>query len=182
MGFALSLSCERKGSVAGDARCTRHPVGSVEAHGLCSECHELEARAAERLKNEATWWTLKRLLAGVLLTPLVCFMSCLVLVHPFGNGVMQDISRSHLRSLSRDLKHYRSRYGHYPETHEGFRALVEQGILEDVPTDPWGATYLYRLEGDTAIITTLGGDGAPGGRGVYEDLSLRVPPAQQSGR
>lgn len=43
----------------------------------------------------------------------------------------------------------------------------------DVPADPWGRRYLYRLEEGKPVIECLGKDGLPGGEGL--DADLRYP-------
>jgi general secretion pathway protein G len=78
-----------------------------------------------------------------------------------------------LRNLQAGLDRYREKYGRYPSSAEGFQALVGARFHSEAPRDPWGREYLYRLEGETPVVTTYGADGAAGGEDEDADLSLR---------
>ncbi len=72
--------------------------------------------------------------------------------------------------------------GRYPNDAEGLRALVErpataQGwtgpyLKKGLPTDPWGAAYLYKNPGRNGgpDVFSLGADGKPGGDGENADV------------
>jgi len=61
---------------------------------------------------------------------------------------------------------------------EGLAVLTERsethpgGLLSELPTDPWGNPYEYRLPGQhgTFDIICYGRDGAPGGTGEDADI------------
>lgn len=74
--------------------------------------------------------------------------------------------------------------GRYPTTSEGLSALVRKpGSVDrwsgpylqqqDVPLDPWGNAYEYKVPGGSAPygIVSLGGDGQRGGTGDGADIS-----------
>lgn len=44
------------------------------------------------------------------------------------------------------------------------------GDLEELPTDPWGHDYIYEIQGDYPVVTCLGKDHRPGGRGEDTDV------------
>ena len=48
-------------------------------------------------------------------------------------------------------------------------------LLEEIPADPWGNAYDYRVAPETYNkfeITSYGADGQPGGEGFNEDITL----------
>jgi general secretion pathway protein G len=47
-------------------------------------------------------------------------------------------------------------------------------LSRDLPLDPWGHAYLYKVPGDKGrdyTLTSLGKDGRPGGTGVDADIT-----------
>lgn len=94
-------------------------------------------------------------------------------------------ARAQLDALDKALATYRLDTGHYPNTEQGLKALVERPsnepkwsgpyLTKDLPTDPWGNAYVYRLPGDNGHefeLLTLGKDGQPGGTGMDADISV----------
>lgn len=81
--------------------------------------------------------------------------------------------------------------GIYPPTEQGLQMLVSPPddprlrerwkgpyLDADVPLDPWGNAYVYRLPGDGGrafAIISLGADGQPGGEGNDADLGTASP-------
>ena len=67
------------------------------------------------------------------------------------------VARSQLDAFEKALTSYRLDTGHYPNTEIGLKGLVERPSSEakwagpylskGVPTDPWGAAYVYRRPG-----------------------------------
>ena len=73
------------------------------------------------------------------------------------------------------LEHYKLDTGSYPSTDEGLQALVTNTsnnerwngpyIKNQVPVDPWGNPYLYRMPGENGLdydIFSAGPDKQPG--------------------
>lgn len=73
------------------------------------------------------------------------------------------------------LEHYKLDTGSYPSTDEGLQALVTNSannerwngpyIKNQVPMDPWGNPYLYRMPGENGLdydIYSAGPDKQPG--------------------
>ena len=66
----------------------------------------------------------------------------------------------------------------YPSNEEGLEVLTRSssthsnGIVSEVPHDPWGNPYAYRHPGqhDPFEIVCYGRDGAPGGEGEDADI------------
>ena len=95
-------------------------------------------------------------------------------------------SRTQIDLLGVALDSYRLDNGIYPTTEQGLAALRQRPTREpapgnwrgpylrkDVPLDPWGRPYIYRVESSQDAgyeLQTLGGDGKPGGEGEDKDL------------
>lgn len=92
-------------------------------------------------------------------------------------------AQAQLEMLSKALDQYRFDNGHYPSTAQGLVALVLrpadaprwQGpyLARAVPTDPWGRSFVYRLEGGAPQVYSLGADGQEGGSEAGADIRLR---------
>jgi len=88
------------------------------------------------------------------------------------------------KTLGDALTQYRLDTGSYPTADQGLESLVKapQGVgpnwqgpylAKDVPADPWGHPYLYRVPGRNeteAEIVSLGKDGREGGSGDDADI------------
>jgi len=91
-----------------------------------------------------------------------------------GGHSKQDQARLDLRNIEAAVGLYVRRKGQLPDRVEGLRALVEAGVLETLPVDPWGAPYTFTLSPDGQVeVSSLGADGQPGGDGRDEDLVRR---------
>lgn len=90
---------------------------------------------------------------------------------------------SQMKSIADALDRYRLDTGRFPSSEEGLRALsVDPGNVQgwsgpymshDVPPDPWGAQYVFRMPGESGKdydLLTLGADGRPGGTGEDADI------------
>ena len=93
------------------------------------------------------------------------------------------VARAQIDAFEKAIDAYRLDVGRYPSTEQGLAALVTrpanepkwQGpyLRKDVPPDPWGKPYLYKMPGARADydIISLGKDGQPGGEGEAADIS-----------
>lgn len=105
---------------------------------------------------------------------LVGFVLCLPALLDWFNVchyTRSDEAELDLRNIDAALRLYQNRTGRLPEETEGLRAVAAAGILEKLPVDPWGREYVYRFDGGTAEVLTLGRDGAPGGEGSDVDVA-----------
>jgi general secretion pathway protein G len=96
-----------------------------------------------------------------------------------------DTAKARMDVLEKALDKYRLDTGHYPDAELGLKALVQRPTNEakwkgpylrkQVPLDPWGKAYVYRMPGETAEFELLsfGKDGRPGGSGQAADISNR---------
>ncbi|NWG31557.1 MAG: type II secretion system major pseudopilin GspG [Rhodocyclaceae bacterium] len=92
-------------------------------------------------------------------------------------------ARAQMEALAKALDTYRLDTGHYPSAQQGLAALRERPagevkwngpyLQKDVPADPWGRPYVYRMpgaKGDYELIS-FGRDGVPGGTGDNADIT-----------
>ena len=95
------------------------------------------------------------------------------------------VAKTDLRTIAASLEMYRLDNRSYPSALQGLAALttrpteppvpvnwVDGGYLPNVPQDPWGNAYVYRMPGELGPfdLTSLGADGATGGDGVAGDI------------
>ena len=93
-----------------------------------------------------------------------------------------NVARAQIDALEKALDQYRLDTGRYPNTEQGLKALVERPASEakwagpylrkDVPLDPWGKPYVYKIPGEKSEYELLsyGRDGQPGGSGENADI------------
>lgn len=91
-------------------------------------------------------------------------------------------ARAQIEALAKALDAYRVDVGRYPTTEQGLAALRlrpdgEQRwngpyLQKDVPADPWGKPYVYRMPGTRGDfdLASNGRDGVPGGSGEGADI------------
>lgn len=92
-------------------------------------------------------------------------------------------ARAQIDSLDKALEQYRLDTGHFPTTEQGLAALVTRPANEarwdgpylkkDVPLDPWGNPYVYKLPGEHGDFDLLsyGKDGQSGGTAEAADIT-----------
>jgi general secretion pathway protein G len=92
-------------------------------------------------------------------------------------------ARAQIEALAKALDTFRLDTGHYPSAAQGLAALRDRpaGLLKwngpylqkDVPADPWGKPYVYRMPGakNDFELLSYGRDGAPGGSGENTDIT-----------
>lgn len=96
------------------------------------------------------------------------------------------VAKTDLRTIAASLEMYRLDNRTYPTASQGLGALtttpteqplpvnwVEGGYLPNVPQDPWGNSYIYKMPGNAGPfdLVSLGADGSAGGAGVDADIS-----------
>ncbi|MDB5811377.1 MAG: ral secretion pathway protein [Betaproteobacteria bacterium] len=92
------------------------------------------------------------------------------------------VARAQLDALDKALDQYRLDTGHYPVGEVGLAALMEKPpneanwggpyLKKNVPLDPWGRPYIYKLPGEHGDydLVSYGKDGQPGGNGEAADI------------
>jgi len=94
-----------------------------------------------------------------------------------------QVARAQIDALEKALDQYRLDTRHYPSPEQGLKALVERPgneaqwngpyLRKDIPLDPWGRPYIYRVPGSKAEfeLISYGKDGRPGGNGEDADIT-----------
>ncbi len=132
--------------------------------------------------DRASGFTLLELLVVILIIGLLTGIVAPRFLGQIGRSEV-TAARGQLDALDKALQAYRIDVGHFPTTSQGLRALVVQPGEEprwrgpylqgDVPPDPWGSPYQYRLPGSNGRdydLLSYGRDRAPGGTGDDADI------------
>lgn len=92
-------------------------------------------------------------------------------------------ARAQIDSLDKALEQFRLDTGHFPTTEQGLPALITRPANEsrwdgpylkkDVPLDPWGNHYVYKMPGEHGDFDLLsfGKDGQSGGTAESADIT-----------
>ena len=95
------------------------------------------------------------------------------------------VARAQIDALEKAIDQYRLDTGRFPTQEAGLAALVVKPdnepkwagpyLRRDVPLDPWGRAYIYRVPGQKGDYDLLsyGKDGRQGGTGEAEDIQNR---------
>ncbi|MET0402989.1 MAG: type II secretion system protein GspG [Cystobacter sp.] len=84
---------------------------------------------------------------------------------------LQRQARAEIRGLEGYFKSYHRITGRFPSQSENFYPLLRVGLIQEMPMDPWGNAYQYRMsERGNGYIMSYGSDGVAGGRGEAADL------------
>jgi general secretion pathway protein G len=93
------------------------------------------------------------------------------------------IARAQIDALEKALDQYRLDVGTYPSTEQGLSALNSRPqnaekwagpyLKKAVPTDPWGAPYVYKAPGEHGDydLSSYGSDRQSGGTGEAADVN-----------
>lgn len=92
------------------------------------------------------------------------------------------VAKAQIGAFEKALDNFRLDNGRYPMAEEGLTALVTKPatatkwngpyLKKEIPLDPWGNPYLYRIPGSKGDFDLLsyGKDGRPGGEGENADI------------
>ncbi|WP_309889236.1 type II secretion system protein GspG [Archangium sp.] len=83
---------------------------------------------------------------------------------------LQRQARAEIRGLEGYFKSFHRITGRFPSQAENFYPLLQVGLLKEMPVDPWGRTYQYRMDGGKGYVLSYGADGLSGGSGDSADL------------
>ncbi|NMO16108.1 hypothetical protein HPC49_17885 [Pyxidicoccus fallax] len=90
--------------------------------------------------------------------------------HPFTTRSPRERAMWDLGVIMTSLRDHARRTGPLP-LEGGWPALVDVGVVEEVPVDPWGRPYTFSVAKDGQVeVSTLGADGQPGGDGADKDI------------
>ena len=143
-----------------------------------------EARVRRR-KGEAAGFTLLELLVVV---AIIGVLTGFVAPRYFSQVSKSEINtaRAQIDALGKALDQYRLDTGNYPSAELGLNALLVRPpsvpgwngpyLRKQVPIDPWGKPYVYRVPGEKGVdfdLLSYGKDGQPGGSGEAADIMNR---------
>ena len=84
-----------------------------------------------------------------------------------------QVARAQIDALEKALDQYRLDNRRYPTAEEGLVA-VQSYLKKNLPNDPWGRPYQYRVPGQRGEfeVFSFGRDGKAGGTGDDADIGL----------
>ena len=138
-----------------------------------------------RVRRPVAGFTLLELLVVVLIIGLLAGFVAPRYFNQVGKSEI-NVAKAQIDALEKALDQYRLDTGHYPTTELGLGALVQKPPTEpkwsgpylrkDVPLDPWGKPYVYKMPGEKGAdfdLLSYGKDGQPGGTGENADITNR---------
>lgn len=143
---------------------------------MTETCH-----AAPYFQRRQNGFTLIELLVVLVILTLLAGLVGPKVLDQLG-GARSRTARVQISEIEQSLDLFKLDVGRYPNDAEGLRGLVErpataQGwmgpyLKKGLPTDPWGAAYLYKSQGRNGgpDVFSLGADGKPGGDGENADV------------
>ena len=123
----------------------------------------------------------------------ICIAVMLLLTVCVGAASVKMIDRARVAKCLKEMESFRlaleeyySECGVYPSKEQGLESLWKKPVLYpvpsrwngpyldgEVPDDPWGNSYVYKVPGSNSLpyeIISYGADGKSGGEGKEEDI------------
>jgi general secretion pathway protein G len=94
-------------------------------------------------------------------------------VHEYGNAQAKTVAMD-FKTLETQLDLYIVQKGGLPSQTDGLKLLVQAGISRELPADPWGHPYQYKVNGGEVTLTSYGSDGEPGGSDSAADITRTI--------
>ncbi|WP_332773873.1 type II secretion system major pseudopilin GspG [Phenylobacterium sp.] len=130
-------------------------------------------------------YTLTEMLVVIVIIGLLAAILTPMLAGQLGRARVKA-ARLQAENVATSVEMFRSDVGRYPKVEEGLQSLViEPPAVEgwlgpyiknrEALNDPWGHPLGYAVDPATAqpVISSLGADGKPGGRGADADVTTR---------
>ena len=135
----------------------------------------------DRNKKKSSGFTLVELLVVLAILGMLAALVGPQVLNQLG-GAKSKSAAIQIRDFEQALELYKLDVGRFPSSNEGLNALVRQPSSakgwngpylkkDEVPMDPWGNPYQYRVSGSTIDISSYGADGRQGGSGEDADVS-----------
>ena len=135
----------------------------------------------DRKRRKISGFTLVELLVVLAILAMLAALVGPQVLNQLG-GAKSKSAAIQIRDFEQALELYKLDVGRFPGSNEGLNALVRQPSSakgwngpylkkDDVPMDPWGNPYQYRVSGSTIDISSYGADGRQGGSGEDADVS-----------
>jgi general secretion pathway protein G len=131
-------------------------------------------------------YTLTEMLVVILIISLIAAVLTPSLLGQLSRAKAKTASLQ-LESTATSLDLFKDDVGRFPTEAEGLKALVEEPAevsnwlgpylkAKKSLNDPWGRALVYTTKADEAsvVITSLGADGKPEGKGVDQDLTVTI--------
>jgi len=138
-----------------------------------------------RVRRPVAGFTLLELLVVVLIIGLLAGFVAPRYFNQVGKSEI-NVAKAQIDAIEKALDQYRLDTGHYPATELGLVSLVQKPqnepkwagpyLRKDVPLDPWGKPYVYKMPGEKGgdfDLLSYGKDGQPGGTGENADITNR---------
>jgi hypothetical protein len=94
----------------------------------------------------------------------------LAVEHGKSEAAKRDRARLDIAALMQAVERYHDKRDSYPEQ---LAMLLDAGVIEKAPMDPWGQPFIYAVIAGQPVITSYGKDGTPGGEGNDADISSK---------
>ena len=94
-------------------------------------------------------------------------------VMPAADKAAMTKARADIATLEQGVDLYRLNRMRYPSAGEGLQAVLREGHIKRLPSDPWGHPYRYAApgaDGREFDIISYGADGREGGEGEDADI------------
>ena len=150
-------------------------------------------KEAEKKAGDIKKWMTKENEAFTYVETLICIAVILILTMVVGIASIKLIDnareakcRKEMDVFKQALEEYYTECGIFPTQEQGLNALWEKPVLypvpskwngpyidSEIPADPWGYEYHYKVPGTNNLpyeIYSYGSDGEKGGEGTKKDL------------
>ena len=130
-------------------------------------------RRARSYRVRARGMTLIEIMVVVAILGLMAAAVSVSVLTQYGNAQQKTVSMD-FKTLESQLDLYIVQKGGLPSQTDGLNLLVRSGISRELPTDPWGHPYQYKVNGGEVTLTSYGSDGEPGGSDSAADITRTI--------
>lgn len=130
----------------------------------------------KRMRRGAGGFSLIELMVVIVIIAMLAAIVGFNVIGALGKGEVAA-AKAQISNFKTALIGYRVEFKKFPSTEEGLKVLIdnEKGKKfldqKDVPLDPWGNAYVYKLENNEPVIMSYGADGVAGGEDENADIS-----------